>query len=121
MTRRPRLLKTSPLLGFQSPDRFVHRSQAFIFPTDLCLQVRRESQTVPEPGCLQALQEVVARLQAAPLRHSQRLDAVTVPRALFLASLSFPVHPASIFFLDTGNAYHTPDPLFPVMVADQQA
>lgn len=87
MTRRHRLLQTSYLLGFQSPDLFVHQSQAGIFPTDLGLQVRRERGTVPEPGGLSALQEVVSRLQADPLRHSQCLDAVTVPRALLLESL----------------------------------
>jgi len=69
MTRRHRRLQTLRLLGFQSPDLFVHRSQAFIFPPALCLQVRRERGTVPEPGGLSALQEVVSRLQADPLRH----------------------------------------------------
>ena len=121
MTRRHRLLQTSYLLGFQSPDLVVHQSQAGLFPTDLSLQVRRERGSVPEPGGCQALQEVVARLQADPLRYSQRLEAVTVPRALLLESLSCPVQPSRLFFLDTGNVHHTPDPLFPVMVADQQA
>jgi hypothetical protein len=67
MTRRHRRLQTLPLLGFQSPDLFVHQSQACLFPSDLCLQVRWERGTVPEPGSLQALQEVVVRLQADPL------------------------------------------------------
>jgi hypothetical protein len=43
-----------------------------------------------------------------------------VASALLLESLQFPVQPAGIFFLDTGHVHHTPDPLFPVMVADQQ-
>jgi hypothetical protein len=69
MTRRRRRLKTSRLLGFQGLDLHVYGPQTCLFPTDFCLQVRRESGTVPEPGGLQALQEVVARLQADPLEH----------------------------------------------------
>jgi len=67
MPRRHRRRQPLPLLGCQSPALFVHQAQAGLFPPDLCLQGRGESGTVPEPGGLQALQAVVARLQAAPL------------------------------------------------------
>jgi hypothetical protein len=120
MTRRHHFFKPSPLLGFQSPELFVHRSQACICPTHLCLQVRRESGTVPEPGGFQALQEGVAWLQADTLGHAQCLDAVPVPRALLLEPLSCPVQPSGVFCLDTGHVHYAPAPLCPVMVTEQQ-